>query len=536
MNNREKRREYFMNFVNGEFDVYAEELFIVGVVNNDYAMEFIKRKIKTFSDITKILDFNISEKYKYDFRYLVTNCQQKISNLLIALNFIAYVEETSQLELLESLSKKSNSRIFKTVINEGQLNNEQTKDINIFFFIASLLNKDFKKLDNESKETLKSYLREATYEGTANYIVDNNMFKEEEFSSIIDKYKLKNGTSLKKVFDIIENIYLKELEKFMVAECIKINTGNVQEMKHKFDNEFDKLADKLVDKFDALSTWKDCQIYRKKSCLESLIDLSSTESNIIMDKYISVNDINMILEDIKFNLDSYYIEKKDIEVSFIDNLFLFVIFNLLEKKNDILYKELVDFENYKVTATKKINTLEDVINQALKEKEFYNINIRNKDNYIKELEDKLIKTQASLNAANNEIESLKEGKEELLQLRELFFKIENTDYNEVIEDNEFVIKDDYKIAVIGGSDNLRVRLKENFPTFIMISPDDITKDLTFLKNMQYIFIHTNMSHSMYYKIIDLIRYNNIDYSYLNEINIDLLKSNILSKLSNRFNN
>ena len=123
---------------------------------------------------------------------------------------------------------------------------------------------------------------------------------------------------------------------------------------------------------------------------------------------------------------------------------------------------------------------------------------------------------------------------ELAKLRESFF-CENNKGIALINKSKFLIKDEWKIAFIGGSNTLRIKIKEEFPSFKYISPYDFTRDLTFLKNMDYIFIHTHMPHSMFYKIIDMIRLNKIKYTYLNEINIDILKEHILINLSNMFN-
>lgn len=59
MNNREKRLDYIKNTFNLTLGNYCEECFISSVINNKFAMDFIKREIDKLDNFESVLNFNL---------------------------------------------------------------------------------------------------------------------------------------------------------------------------------------------------------------------------------------------------------------------------------------------------------------------------------------------------------------------------------------------------------------------------------------------------------------------------------------------
>ena len=97
-----------------------------------------------------------------------------------------------------------------------------------------------------------------------------------------------------------------------------------------------------------------------------------------------------------------------------------------------------------------------------------------------------------------------------------------------------------KIIVIGGHINWRNDLKNKYPAFQIFDGNVNTADLSSIQSADFVFLNvSNMSHAMYYKVMSILRANNIPFDYLGRaINQELCEkemADILSKHQQREN-
>ena len=85
-----------------------------------------------------------------------------------------------------------------------------------------------------------------------------------------------------------------------------------------------------------------------------------------------------------------------------------------------------------------------------------------------------------------------------------------------------------KIVVIGGHINWQKKMKAMYPDMIIIDGHLANVDIAMFKNADLVLFNTaNMSHKLYYKLIDAFRSNGIVYDYLGRItNSALLEQEI----------
>ena len=84
------------------------------------------------------------------------------------------------------------------------------------------------------------------------------------------------------------------------------------------------------------------------------------------------------------------------------------------------------------------------------------------------------------------------------------------------------------IYIFGGHINWRTRLKSNYPSLNIMDGHNPSFDEQQLLNADIVLLNTsNMSHALYYKVIEVLRKNKIRFDYLGKyINQNLLEQEI----------
>lgn len=87
--------------------------------------------------------------------------------------------------------------------------------------------------------------------------------------------------------------------------------------------------------------------------------------------------------------------------------------------------------------------------------------------------------------------------------------------------------------MIGGHINWRNDLKNKYPAFQIFDGSVNTADLSSIQSADFVFLNvSNMSHAMYYKIMSILRTNNIPFDYLGRaINQELCEKEMADILS-----
>lgn len=121
-----------------------------------------------------------------------------------------------------------------------------------------------------------------------------------------------------------------------------------------------------------------------------------------------------------------------------------------------------------------------------------------------------------------------EKTQELNRLREFVFAMQQ---GEDIVQEEVSLAELIKgknIYIFGGHINWRTRLKSNYPSLNIMDGHNPSFDEQQLLNADIVLLNTsNMSHALYYKVIDVLRKNKIRFDYLGKyINQNLLEQEI----------
>lgn len=80
-----------------------------------------------------------------------------------------------------------------------------------------------------------------------------------------------------------------------------------------------------------------------------------------------------------------------------------------------------------------------------------------------------------------------------------------------------------KLVIIGGNSNWVLKLKELFPDWVFVGAGRSgTIDEHILDNADFVYFFTDtMSHSVYYRFIQMVRNNNLPFAYIHGVNLDL---------------
>ena len=121
---------------------------------------------------------------------------------------------------------------------------------------------------------------------------------------------------------------------------------------------------------------------------------------------------------------------------------------------------------------------------------------------------------------------------ELARLREFVFDMQQGSDIQIEE----VVLESYiegkKIYIFGGHINWRNKLKQKYPKLDVLDGHNVSFDEQKLLGADMVLMNTsNMSHALYYKIIDVLRKNNIPFDYLGKYsNPNLLEQEIAEAL------
>lgn len=114
-----------------------------------------------------------------------------------------------------------------------------------------------------------------------------------------------------------------------------------------------------------------------------------------------------------------------------------------------------------------------------------------------------------------ELDTEREKTDELNRLREFVFSIQS-EY--IPESDETDLKDlikGKKIAVIGGHINWRNKLKKKYPAIVTMDGHNATGDFISLSSADLVLLNTsNMSHTVYYKVIEMLRKGTARFDYI----------------------
>ena len=190
-----------------------------------------------------------------------------------------------------------------------------------------------------------------------------------------------------------------------------------------------------------------------------------------------------------------------------------------------LEEKLSNLEKDNLTLSNQIDTLE-------KENESFNkVLTHQKNDFNKKHTSEVLTLQNRIEELEDQLASEKKYRTELNEIREYIFKINN---NYVPSNTKKTL--DYYIArknilIIGGAKEWRRKFREKYPDLRTLSGFNETFDTTILSNYNYVFFYTGfMNHATYYRAINFIRSNSINFGYIGKTNIELVEDEIIDEL------
>ena len=234
---------------------------------------------------------------------------------------------------------------------------------------------------------------------------------------------------------------------------------------------------------------------------------------------------------------------REVEVLFVSSLLINVVATEYNKVRGIHYEGLKTKmqqreEELSSEFKSKIETLEREVESKDAKIAKLSSDKQTTKNLMSSQEKELKRMEKELKRLQLENDKLKENESELNQLRE-FFLTSNDEIEEEVQDvdvEELVDKlSKMNGAIIGGHTNLRNKIKELLPNYTIISPSDKTKELNYLKNKDIVFyISSSNNHSMYYKVLPILKTGNKDIVYLKKrMNVELVLKDMYEQASSQ---
>lgn len=151
---------------------------------------------------------------------------------------------------------------------------------------------------------------------------------------------------------------------------------------------------------------------------------------------------------------------------------------------------------------------------------------------MRPLYDEISLLQSQIAALQNDLDAEREKTVELNRLREFVFSLES---GQDIPDAKTPLGDlvaGKKIFIFGGHVNWRNKMKAVYPALNILDGHNESFDERLLLSADMVLLNTsNMSHALYYKVIDVLRKNEIPFDYIGRYNnIELMEQEIAAIL------
>jgi len=409
------------------------------------------------------------------------------------------------------------------------------KDHNLRNNIITLLRKSYPTIFNAVKkhnknELTKRYLKMDKITRKTEARLDASIYF---YFSI---YRSEEAVDQGFIISIIEDMNFFEFCDPITREIdkeVELHKSDLQKIKSLLKREYGKLnsyTDVLNSEFQVIENFG--------AILENMFIINKFNINYLFHNSNFLNIDEIILSYLKSN--SGDIDLKVIMQTVINGIFIKSLINEY-KKSRTLY-----FQNNQETLFFEINSLEEKLSNIEKEKVdiltkvssleqendlFDKILNSQKNNLNKKHKYEVLALQSRIEELENQLSSEKKYRNELNELREYVFKVNN---NYVPSDSKETL--DYYIArkniiIIGGTKEWRRKFRDKYPELRTLTGFNGTFDTNILANYDYVFFYTGfMDHATYYRAINFIRSHNIKFGYIGKTNMELVEDELINEL------
>lgn len=169
-------------------------------------------------------------------------------------------------------------------------------------------------------------------------------------------------------------------------------------------------------------------------------------------------------------------------------------------------------------------------------KRHYQRELEKQVNAMSQLEEELKKTKKELQRLQSELQKREDQSKEFAALREYVYSLNNESAPEQEKSIEELADriQQKKIAVIGGHPNWINKMKDVLPNVLFVEVDELNRDLSFVDNLDAVFVSTTFfNHTFYRKLMKYMNNNNTKLYYLSgKINVELTLKEMEKALSN----
>jgi len=409
------------------------------------------------------------------------------------------------------------------------------KDHNLRNNIITLLRKSYPQIFNAVKKHNKNEL-------TKRYLQMDKITRKTEArldASIyfyFSIYRSEEAVDQGFIISIIEDMNFFEFCNPITREIdkeVELHKSDLQKIKSLLKREYGKLnsyTDVLNSESEVIEDFG--------IILENMFIINKFDINYLFNNSSFLNIDEIILSYIKSN--SGDIDLKVILQTVINGIFIKSLINEY-KKSRTLY-----FQNNQETLFFQINSLEEKLSNIEKEKVdiLTKVNSLEQDKYsfdkilnseINNLNQKhkyeVSTLQSRIEELENQLLSEKKHRNELNELREYLFKVNNNYVPSVSKETL-----DYHIArnniiIIGGTKEWRRKFREKYPELRTLTGFNGTFDTNILANYDYVFFYTGfMDHATYYRAINFIRSHDIKFGYIGKTNMELVEDELIDEL------
>ena len=236
------------------------------------------------------------------------------------------------------------------------------------------------------------------------------------------------------------------------------------------------------------------------------------------------------------------------ELNYLLEIIIYLIAKAIHNDRDFYYQNSAESQFIETKAAQKENAeLKELLESSKEEHSALLQQVGNLNNQIDLLKQELLKEERDatkpllgeisvlkgyIATLESKLQEETEKIAELARLREFVFDMQQGNDIQLEE----IPLDSYiegkKIYIFGGHINWRNRLKQKYPKLEVLDGHNVSFDEQKLLGADMVLMNTsNMSHALYYKIIDVLRKNNVPFDYLGKYsNPNLLEQEIAEAL------
>lgn len=327
-----------------------------------------------------------------------------------------------------------------------------------------------------------------------------------------------NGLS---IVELLWNYKTDETERERLLKIISMKNGILNAGKRTIAENinisgFDKVTSKslqLIENENPELANKVRKIFQTGMTDELLSIKEDTESRMLTSDYVMVFMFDLLAKIVKANRDFYFKNNSETE-----------------------YYEIQKYQDKTADMELEIEKFNSALSEKDKEIDFLKKQIEDlKNAESKETKDIVKPYNEEISFLNKQVEDLKEKlsaeqekTDELNKLRTFAFSVRSED---VVAEKEVSLSElikDKKITIIGGHTNWQNKMKKKYPKLNLLDGHSTSFDLQTLTTSDFVLLYTgNMSHTVYYKMIDTLRTSGVKYDYIGKYNnVNLLEQEI----------